>query len=41
MNDICVLIVGELESPKQAREYAKKMKSCPHMLFSVVEGDTL
>ncbi|MGB7294602.1 MAG: hypothetical protein WBC70_03360, partial [Candidatus Aminicenantales bacterium] len=35
------VILGELESTKWAKEYAEKMKNCPHLLFSVVERNTL
>ncbi len=35
------VILGELESPQRAEEYANRMKSCPHLLFSQAEGNTL
>jgi hypothetical protein len=35
------IILGELESPQGAEEYAGKMKNCPYLLFSVAEGITL
>jgi hypothetical protein len=44
MNCIGGIILGELESTKWAKEYAEKMKNCPHLLssvFSVVGRNTL
>ena len=40
-NSIGGVIMGELESSQRAKEYAKKMKNCPRLLFSVAEGNTL
>lgn len=40
-NCIGGVIVGKLGTPQRAKEYVEKMKKCPRLLFSMVEGNTL
>ncbi len=40
-NYIAGVVIGELRSAKQAKEYAEKTKNCPHLLFHTVKAKTL